>query len=77
MINIKDEKYLKAFGANMKKVRRSKKLSQEALAYKADISLSQVGRIERGETNPTISTIKHIALYLEVEVSMLFDFEYD
>jgi DNA-binding XRE family transcriptional regulator len=47
---------------------------QEQLSYKADIQLSQVGRIERGEINTTISTCKVISKALEVEVKNLFDF---
>ena len=53
----------------------SKKISQEILAYSADIPISQVGRIERGEINTTISTIKVIANALNIPLKELFDFE--
>jgi len=36
-------------------------------AYKADLSLSQIGRIERGTIN--ISTLKHICKTLKVDLS--------
>jgi len=42
-------------------------------AYKADLSLSQIGRIERGTINPTISTLKHICKVLEIELSYFFE----
>ena len=72
MINTKDEKYLKAFGKHLRKLRKEKGFTQESLAYKADLSLSQIGRIERGEINPTISTINHIAKTLNVDTCQLF-----
>ena len=75
MIKIKDEEYLQAFGSHLRKIRKSKGLSQEKLAYKADLSLSQIGRIERGEINPTICTIKVIAEALEVKITIMYDFQ--
>ena len=41
-------------------------MSQEELANEADVPLSQIGRIERGETNPTISTLYVIAQALQL-----------
>lgn len=48
-------------------------MSQEDLANEADIPLSQIGRIERGETNPTISTLFVIAEALKVTLKQLVD----
>ena len=50
-------------------------MSQEVLAYTSDIPISQVGRIERGEINTTISTAKVLAKALNVSVKRLCDFE--
>ncbi|MBL7885593.1 MAG: helix-turn-helix transcriptional regulator [Flavobacterium sp.] len=50
-------------------------MSQEELAYSSDIPISQVGRIERGEINTTISTVKAIANSLNLPIKNLFDFE--
>ena len=72
--NIKDIVYIKKFGENLKKIRLSKNMSQEVLAYSADIPISQVGRIERGEINTTISTVKVLATSLDVPITQLFDF---
>ena len=74
MINTKDEKYLKAFGRHLRKLRKEMGFTQESLAYKADLSLSQIGRIERGEINPTISTIHHIAKTIGIGTDQLFKF---
>lgn len=51
----------------------SKNMSQEDLAYTADIPVNQIGRIERGEINTTISTLKVIADALKVKLTELVD----
>jgi len=75
VINIKDKKYLKRFGHNLKKVRKEKEYTQEKLSYASNLSLSQIGRIERGEINPTICTINLIAATLKVKTAILFEFD--
>ena len=72
--NVKDESFLIAFGDNLRKARKLKKLSQEQLAFEADIPISQVGRIERGEVNTTISTVSVIAKALKIHPKDLLDF---
>ncbi len=72
--NVKDINYIKSFGDNLRKTRMSKNITQEILAYMSDIPISQIGRIERGEINTTISTVKVIALALEIKPKDLFDF---
>lgn len=64
-----------AFGKNLKMLRNEAKLSQEDLANDCDISISQIGRIERGEINTTISTLFVLAKALKIEVKDLFDFK--
>ncbi|MCB0512561.1 MAG: helix-turn-helix transcriptional regulator [Bacteroidetes bacterium] len=66
---------IKAFGKHLKKIRKSKRISQEELAYRCDIELSQIGRIERGVINTSISNIFIIAEALEISPKDLFDFE--
>lgn len=73
MINVKNRILIKAIGKRIKELRKEKGLSQEDLSYEADIPLSQIGRIERGETNPTISTLYVIAKALGVELKHLVD----
>lgn len=76
MINIKNKRYIKTFGENLRRIRKEKKLSQESLSYDADIPLSQIGRIERGEVNTTISTILVLANALQIHPKELLDFKY-
>lgn len=73
-MKLKDEKYLIEFGKNLRLIRKSKKLSQENLANDANIPINQVGRIERGEINTTITTLQAISQALEISISSLFDF---
>jgi transcriptional regulator with XRE-family HTH domain len=75
VINLRDEIYIKEFGLNLRKIRLSKKLSQEELANSSDVSLPQITRIERGIVNPTLCTIKSLAIGLNIKTNELFDFE--
>ena len=75
MINIKDKEFIDLFGKNLAALRKEAKLTQEELANDADIPISQVGRIERGEVNTTISTIYALAKGLKIKIAVLFYFE--
>ena len=55
-------------------VRKKKGFSQANLAYDANVPVNQIGRIERGEINTTISTLFAIAKALEVDMKTLFEF---
>jgi transcriptional regulator with XRE-family HTH domain len=68
------EKFLKSFGKNLKKIRISKGFTQEQLANDADISISQIQRIEYGEINTTIASSKTIADALGITLCELFTF---
>ena len=71
------EQFIEAFGENLRKIRTSKGISQEDLADKADLTLSQVGRIERGVINTSISMVYSLAAALETEPLELFRFKVD
>lgn len=73
VINIKNKELVIAVGKRIRDTRKSLNMSQEDLANEADIPLSQIGRIERGETNPTISTLYVIANALNVDLKVLLD----
>jgi transcriptional regulator with XRE-family HTH domain len=61
--------------ARILEIRKAKNITQEKLVEETGFDIKQVGRIERGETNPTISTIEAIAKALKVEIKELFDFK--
>ncbi|SDW41430.1 Helix-turn-helix [Hydrobacter penzbergensis] len=73
MINVKNKKLVTAIGKRIRALREEQELSQEDLANEADVPLSQIGRIERGENNPTISTLYVIAKALKVDLKVLVD----
>ncbi len=74
MTKSRDTSFLKLFGVKLRELRVSKGFSQEMLAHKADISVSQIGRIERGEINTTISTANLLAQIMEIHTKELFEF---
>lgn len=57
----------------MREERLKQKLSQEALAEKADLHRTYIGMIERGEKNITLGNIIKIAAALDVSVSDLVE----
>ncbi|HFO0560477.1 helix-turn-helix domain-containing protein [Proteus mirabilis] len=59
---------LVAFGEKVRKKRKEKGLSQEALADLAGIDRSYMGHIERGDQNITLTKIHQIADALEIPV---------
>lgn len=74
VINNRDKEYLKEFGFHLRKLREARNLSQEKLSMLADISENQIYNIENGKNNPTICTIKQIAVGLEITPKDLLDF---
>ena len=64
----------KIIGNSLRNIRLSKGFSQEQLAFKANIPVSQIGRIERGELNTTVSTAYNLSQILEIEFKELFEF---
>ncbi len=59
-------------GANVRKLRNGKKLSQEELAFEAGIDRSYLSEIENGYKNVGIVVLDQIATALEVKITMLF-----
>lgn len=57
---------------NLRELRLKKKLSQEALAEKAALSLSYVSELERGNRTPTLPAIEKLAGALGVPPQRLF-----
>lgn len=70
-----DQEGLELLAKRLKELRSEKGLTQEELAYRSEITLSQIARIETVKINPTISTIFKIARTLNVPLSELFNFE--
>ena len=52
---------LAKFGANVRRLRLKKGLSQATLARQAGISANYVGTLERGVQNPSLKTLERLA----------------
>jgi transcriptional regulator with XRE-family HTH domain len=72
---VRDKELLIRFGLNLKRLREQQGLSQEELYYRANLSKNQIGNIEKGEVNTTISTVFVIAKALQIDMKELFQFE--
>jgi transcriptional regulator with XRE-family HTH domain len=66
----------KKLGTRIKKIRKSRGLSQERLAEKVDISPRYLSRLEVGQQLPSIETLAGLAEALEVQLWELFNFEH-
>jgi len=60
-------------GQKIKILRTQHSFTQEDLAFKVGVDRSYMGFIERGEKNPTLSTLMKIALALKIPLRDLFD----
>ena len=70
-----DESGVKAFAAQLIKIRLKEGYTQSQLAFESGLSLSQIARIETARINPTISTAITLARTLNIPLKELFDFE--
>jgi len=63
---------LQRFGANVRKLRLKKKLSQEKLAELANLHRTYIGQVECGKRNLALKNIAKLANALSVPVKELF-----
>jgi transcriptional regulator with XRE-family HTH domain len=61
-------------GKNVRHFRELKGLSQEELAFDADLHRTYVSGVERGIRNPTVLIVAKLAAALGVEPSKLLEF---
>jgi transcriptional regulator with XRE-family HTH domain len=57
---------------NIRRLRVSRELSQEALAVDAGIDRTYVSRLERGLENPSVAVLEKLALALTATIPELF-----
>ncbi len=69
----RDEDYLQKVGKRLIEIRNERKMGQEGLAELTGFDTRQIGRIERAETNSSISLIKKIADALKIRVGDILD----
>jgi transcriptional regulator with XRE-family HTH domain len=64
-------------GANIRRLRKRRQMTQERLALEAAIDLRYLGGIERGEQNPTVAVLGRVASVLGVRPADLFAVDAD
>jgi len=62
------------FGRHLRKMRRSRDLTQEQLSESVGISVDFLSLMERGINAPSFETLERIARVLKLRVCDLFDF---
>lgn len=60
-----------AFGRAVRQLRLERGLSQETLGYAAHMHRNYIGGVERGELNPTLTTIEKFAAAFDLKPSQL------
>jgi transcriptional regulator with XRE-family HTH domain len=70
----RNQKYINRLGRNIKSIRKKQGVSQSQIAYESGLSTNQIGRIERGEINTSISQLLAIADALGIPLYELFKF---
>jgi transcriptional regulator with XRE-family HTH domain len=64
----------KLFGQRLVYLRVKRRISQEELAWRVDVSVMTIRRWEHGEYGPEFDRLEKIAQALGVEIRDLFDF---
>ena len=59
------------FAANLRRLRHAKGLSQESLAYEADVNRTYMSKLEKGGAYPGLEIIGKLAAVLGVEPAEL------
>jgi len=59
-------------GRNVRRIRVTKGIQQERLAFDAEVDRSYLGGIERGEENPTVDVLDRLAATLAVPLREFF-----
>lgn len=73
-----DEKEIrKLLGENIRRIRWSKNLTQEAFSERIGIEPSSLSNIENGKSLPSTQTILNIQQQFEVSPNEIFDFDND
>ncbi|MDO3627590.1 helix-turn-helix domain-containing protein [Mucilaginibacter sp. BT774] len=73
----RDQDFIDKIRKRIIEIRKSKGIVQEDLVDRTGFNLKQIGNIERGISNTSISNIAAIAKALEVHPQELLDFDFD
>jgi transcriptional regulator with XRE-family HTH domain len=70
-VSTKFNKTIKLLALNLKRERKRAMISQEELAFKADIDRTYASQIERGIANPSLKVLCDLATALNCEIEKL------
>ncbi|GAA4910153.1 helix-turn-helix domain-containing protein [Mucilaginibacter defluvii] len=73
----RDQKFIDQVCKKIIEIRKAKGLVQEDLVERTGFDIRQIGNIERGISNTSISNIAQIARALEVHPKELLDFDFE
>lgn len=66
------------FGEKLKSIRKNKlKLTLSEVSEKTNLSVSFLSDVERGKTNPSLTTLETLARFYKVNISELIDEEFN
>ena len=71
----KDRKFLKILGERIRGFRVGKKMTQAELANGAELHTVSLSSIERGIANPSVLTLRNIAVALEISLPELLSID--
>jgi transcriptional regulator with XRE-family HTH domain len=61
-----NEEFLRRLGERIREERRARKLSQEQLAFDANLTQHYLSQVELGQRNASVSTVRAIAIALQI-----------
>lgn len=62
-------------GARIRELRKDLNLTQESLAFKAEVDKTYLNEVENGKRNVSVINLEKIILALDINVSKFFDAE--
>lgn len=63
------------FGKHLRDLRKKKKITQEDLAYLAELEYKYIQRLEgKNPSSPTLNTLQKLAKAFKISISKLLDF---
>jgi transcriptional regulator with XRE-family HTH domain len=69
---VRSRSILRGLGKEVRDRRKRRKLTQEELAFDAEVHPNVIGRLERGIYNPTVTVLSAIAVQLKTPLHELF-----
>ena len=69
---VSEQEFINFLGVRIRQLREEKNISQQVLADICNVPKSTIGRLERGEVNPTVKTLLKISSALNIEFIHLF-----